>query len=237
MALLSKINTTTIPKHIGIIMDGNSRWAKARGKAQTAGHIEGLNAAKRVVKAAADLGIKYITLYTFSTENWRRTEEEVKFLMRLIAKHLRKEWSFYFDNKIRVRHNGDLERLPDYVRKEILDVTEKTAHFQDTTVMLAINYGGRDEIVRAVKKMVARGYVNGSINEETIKDYLDIPDVPDPDLIIRTGGYQRLSNFLIWQCAYAELFFSETYWPDYNQEDLYGAILDYQTRKRNFGGR
>ncbi len=237
MSVISEINKSILPEHIGIIMDGNGRWARAKGKPRTAGHTEGLTAAKRIVKAASDLGIRYITLYTFSTENWKRAEAEIKFLLRLIARHLRKEWDFYYENHIRVKHSGDLNGLPDRVRKEIIDVTARTAGFDGTTVNLAINYGGRDEIIRAVKKILLDKVESGAVDEKLFRSYFDIADIPDPDLIIRTGGQIRLSNFLIWESAYSELYFCSKYWPDYEAEDLYAAIIDFQQRKRNFGGR
>ena len=237
MSVISDIDKSKLPVHVGIIMDGNGRWAKERGKPRTAGHTEGLKAAKRIVKAASDLGIRYITLYTFSTENWRRTEKEIKFLLRLIAKHLRKEWDFYYQNHVRVKHSGDLNGLPAFVRKEISDVTSKTAGFNGTTVNLAINYGGRDEIMRSVRKILSENTESTAVDEKLIRSYFDNADMPDPDLIIRTGGQIRLSNFLTWESAYSELYFCSKYWPDYEAEDFYAAVFDFQHRKRNFGGR
>lgn len=236
MSIIAKIEQAAIPSHIALIMDGNGRWASEQGKPRTAGHSEGLTTARNIVKSASDLGVKNITLYTFSTENWKRTQDEVKFLMRLIAKHLRKEWNFYLQNGIRVRHTGDMSGLPDYVQKEILFISEKTKDFKHATVNLAINYGGRNETVRAVKKLLKEIQSPDEITEESLQNCLDNPDIPDPELIIRTGGQTRLSNFLIWQSAYSELYFSDKYWPDFSEEDLYNAIYDYQQRKRNFGG-
>lgn len=236
MSVLSSIHNDTLPRHIGIIMDGNGRWAVQRGKARTFGHYEGLTATKRAVKAASDLGIRYVTVYAFSTENWRRTEEEVKYLMKLIAVHLRKEWNFYYQNHVRVIPAGDIEALPAYVRKEIRFIEKKTAAFDGTTVIIAINYGGRNEIIRAFHRLSENSETGSEISEETLDQYLDNPDIPDPDLIIRTGGQQRLSNFLLWQCAYSELYFCDVLWPDFAAEDLYKAIYDFQKRKRNFGG-
>ena len=234
--------STTLPIHIGIIMDGNGRWAKAQGLPRTAGHKEGLTAAKRTVKAAAAVGIKYLTLYTFSTENWRRAEEEVSFLMRLIQQHLRKEYDFYRENKIRVVHSGELTDLPRFVRKEIHSVTQDTKDFQGMVLNLAINYGGRDEICRAANRFINSAWKKNrhgkkpEITEESLRDNLDIPEIPEADLIIRTAGEQRISNFLLWQSAYAELFFSPTLWPDYGEKDLQEAIKSYQERERRFGG-
>jgi undecaprenyl diphosphate synthase len=232
------IDTENLPSHIGIIMDGNGRWAKKRGKLRSAGHKEGLNAAKRIVKAAADLGIKYVTLYTFSTENWKRAEEEVSFLMRLISQHLKNENDFYLQNSIRVVHSGDIAGLPDYVQDDLRSVMDSTKTFNRTTVNLSINYGGRDEIVRSVNRWIVAGAGRKAdkITAENIAAFLDCPDIPDPDLIIRTAGEIRLSNFLIWECAYSEFYFSSKLWPDIESADLYEAIRDYQHRIRNFGG-
>ncbi len=234
------IDKENIPVHIGIIMDGNGRWAKQQGKKRTVGHSEGLVSAKRIVKAASDLGVKYITLYTFSTENWKRAEEEVSFLMRLISKHLKKEMEFYIQNGIRVVHTGDLAGLPDYLQNEIMSVVNETAAFEHTTVNLAINYGGRDEIIRAVRKWCdshpEKCADEGTmLSEETLVEYMDQPSIPDPDLIIRSAGEKRLSNFLVWQCAYSELYFSEKLWPDWEADDLYEAIKSYQHRHRKYG--
>jgi undecaprenyl diphosphate synthase len=236
VSVRSSIKTDALPVHIGIIMDGNGRWAVKQGKARTAGHYEGLTATKRAVLATSELGIKYLTVYAFSTENWRRTADEVKYLMRLVAVHLRKEWDFYYQNHVRVTSSGYIEGLPAYVQKELRFIEEKTAHFDGTTVNIAINYGGRDEIIRAVNKLNANRQNGNAIDEQALSGYIDRPDLPDPDLIIRTGGQKRLSNFLLWQCAYSELYFCDTLWPDFDAEDLYKAVYDFQQRKRNFGG-
>lgn len=222
------------PVHVGIIMDGNRRWAEQNGKTSNQGHSEGLEAAKRVVKAASNTGIKYLSFYAFSTENWRRTEREVAYLMFLIKNHLKKEYDFYRENSIRVVHSGDLQRLPKDVQAEIASVTADTAHFPGLTLNLAINYGGRDEIARAVNRALAAGV--GKITEADIRRHLDQPDIPDPDLVIRTGGESRISNFLLWELAYAELFFSTKLWPDWDEQELKAAIEQYQKRERRFGG-
>jgi len=224
-----------IPAHVGIIMDGNGRWAKNRGLVRTQGHLEGLKTAKRIVKAASDLGIKYLTLYAFSTENWKRTTEEVGFIMGLIKQYLRAEFDFSKQNKIRVRHAGDFERLPPDIQKELSDSIADTASFDGMQVILAINYGGRDEIVRAFRKFAANGNA-ANISEDVIQNFLDNPDVPDPDLIIRSAGEYRTSNFLLWEGAYSELYISQKLWPDWDKEDLEAAIADYQNRERRFGG-
>ena len=224
-----------IPAHVGIIMDGNGRWAKTRGLVRTQGHLEGLKTAKRIVKAASDLGIKYLTLYAFSTENWKRAAEEVGFIMGLIKQYLRAEFDFSKQNKIRVRHAGDFDGLPPDIQKELSDSIADTAGFDGMQVILAINYGGRDEIVRAFRKFAAESE-NADISEAVIQNYLDNPDVPDPDLIIRSAGEYRTSNFLLWEGAYSELYISQKLWPDWDKEDLETAIADYQNRDRRFGG-
>jgi len=220
--------------HIGIIMDGNGRWAKERGKPRTFGHSEGVRTAKRIAKAASDMGVKYLSLYTFSTENWKRSETEVKFLMQLLKKHLREQFSFYRENNIRVVHSGSLDRLPEIVQKEIVDVEALTKDFTGMTANLVINYGGRDEIVRAVKKLRDQG--ESEITEEKLSAAMDHPEIPDPDLIIRTGGELRISNFLLWESAYSELYFSKKYWPDWQEEDLKEAIEAFASRNRRYGG-
>ena len=219
-------------RHVGIIMDGNGRWATRQGQLRTHGHLEGIKAAKRVVKAASDLGIAYLTLYTFSTENWRRTTEEVGFVMGLVKKYLRGELDFYRENRIRVRHAGDREKLPPDILDELDGVCNDTKDFAGLQVIIALNYGGRDEIVRAVKKLRLAGE---EITEEKIGQYLDNPDVPDPDLIIRTAGEFRTSNFLLWESAYAEYYISGKLWPDWSGDDLALAVQDYQNRQRRFG--
>jgi len=227
------VDPDRLPAHIGVIMDGNGRWAKMRGLSRTQGHRQGLEVAKEIVRTAAVLGIKYITLYTFSTENWKRAADEVGFLMNLIKTHLRAELAFYAENGIRVLHTGDLEKLPGDIASEIRWIVGQTAHFDKTSVVLAINYGGQDEIVRAIRK-IPRDKI-ASIDEKSFTPYLDIPELPPMDLMIRTAGEQRISNFLLWQSAYAELYFSDLLWPDWNGERLMEAIADYQARDRRFG--
>lgn len=224
-----------VPEHVAIIMDGNGRWAKKRGLPRTAGHKEGLTSAKKIVAAAAKLGIKYVTLYTFSTENWKRAQEEVGYLMGLIKGHLRAEFEFYKKNGIRVEHIGNIDGLPEDVKSEIINAKKDTEHFTGTTCVLAINYGSRDEIVRGVKKIIASGTGADSVTEDLISQSLDIPSLPPVDLMIRTGGEERLSNFLLWQCAYAEFIFTDTLWPDYNEEEFFDDVAKYQQRNRRFG--
>ena len=228
--------TSTLPIHIGIIMDGNGRWAKLRNLPRTKGHREGLDVAKQIVKAASDLGIKFVTLYTFSTENWKRTQEEVGYLMTLIKKHLSSEFNFYKENKIRIEHIGDITPLPMDVQTEIKNAKNDTKDFTGTTVLLAINYGGKDEIIRGIKKLSAQKKDFSSITEQDLSLALDTKNIPDVDLLIRTGGELRLSNFLLWQAAYAELIFTDTLWPDYTKEEFIKNIQTFQHRTRRFGG-
>lgn len=223
------------PLHIGIIMDGNGRWAQKRGLARTAGHKEGLETAKKIVKACANAGIKYVTLYTFSTENWKRAQEEVGYLMGLIKGHLRSEFEFYKANGIRIEHLGDLKGLPEDVQTEIINAKEETKNFTGLTVVLAINYGGRDEIIRSVKKIIENQIDSNSLTEKSISDNFDIPELPDVDFLIRTGGEKRLSNFLLWHSAYAELCFTDTLWPDYTEDELIENLNEFYKRTRRFG--
>jgi len=219
-------------------MDGNGRWARQRGLLRTQGHLEGLKAAKRVVKAASDQGVSYLTLYTFSTENWKRAAEEVGFIMGLVKQYLRGELEFYRENRIRIRHTGNREGLPQDILRELDEACKDTRDFGGLQVILALNYGGRDEIVRAVKKLIAEADGNGNeaVTAEKIGLFLDNPDVPDPALIIRTAGEFRVSNFLLWEGAYAEYYVSGKLWPDWTGDDLAGAIRAYQGRERRFGG-
>ena len=221
--MINNLDTKALPVHVGIIMDGNGRWAQKRSLPRTAGHKYYLYSAKTIVKKAAELGIKYVTLYTFSTENWKRTQEEVGFLMNLIKLHLRAEYEFYKKNGIRIKHIGNIQALPEDVRKEMISAEKETENFNTTTVVLAINYGGRDEIARAVKKMIAGQLVSDTV-EQQIPLCFDFPELPDADLIIRTGGEKRLSNFLMWHSAYSELEFSDTLWPDYTPEEFTEAL-------------
>lgn len=254
------IDREKLPTHIGIIMDGNGRWAVQRSLPRTKGHTEGLKRAKEIVRSAAEIGVPYVTIYVFSTENWKRTAEETGYLMNLIHVHLKAEFEFYKKNKIRLLHIGDRNGLPEQVLRDIDDAIDETAHYDGTTLVMAINYGGRDEIVRGVQKLLASEKIDTtssetktgeknvsagkarsaataafSINEKTIKSALDIPDLPDVDLLIRTGGELRLSNFLLWHAPYAELVFTKTLWPDYNEEEFYSDIEEFQRRQRRFG--
>jgi len=228
------ISKECLPLHVAIIMDGNGRWATHRNKARTEGHRAGLETAKKIVEYASMTGIKYLSLYTFSTENWKRAQSEVSFLMNLIKNHLRKELDFYRAHQIRVVHTGNRDTLPADILEEIDSVVSDTASFKGMTVNLAINHGGRDEIIRAANKAIAGGA--RKLTEEDIRNNLDSPLIPDPDLVIRTGGELRLSNFLLWQTAYAELFFSEKLWPDFQTDDFMLALENFSRRERRFGG-
>ena len=220
-------------QHIAVIMDGNGRWAQQRGLARTKGHREGLEAAKRIVKTVADLHIPYITLYVFSTENWKRTEEEVGFLMGLIQQHLRAELAFYAANNIKGKHSGNAAALPRAIQMDIADIMKKTEHYTGTTMQLAINYGGKDEIIRAIKKLSGRQLE--TLTEDAFEQLLDTAGVPPVDLVIRTGGEKRLSNFLLWQTAYAEFYSTDILWPDFTPAHLMEALDAYGKRIRRFG--
>ncbi len=224
-------------KHIGIIMDGNGRWAAKRKLPRSAGHRQGITTAKKIIKEAIRLNIPWLTLYVFSTENWKRTQEEVGFLMKLIITHMINEASFYKENRIRVRHTGNLKGLPDNVQFEINKSIRNTIDNDAITVNLAINYGGRDEIIRSInnwKKDTDNS--NQNLTEDILKLYLDNADMPDPDLIIRSAGDQRSSNFLLWESAYSEYFFSDKLWPDFTEQDLRNTIANFENRSRKFGG-
>ncbi len=216
-------------------MDGNGRWAQSRGLMRTQGHLEGLKAAKQIVKAASALGVDFLTLYVFSTENWKRAETEVGFIMGLVRQYLKAEFDFCRENRIRVRHAGDPSRLPPDVARDIADVVQETADFSGMQVILALNYGGRDEIVRAVNKALPT-ITGAGVTASLIQDNLDNPDIPDPDLIIRTAGEFRTSNFLLWEAAYSEYYISQKLWPDFTSDDLAAALADFRTRDRRYGG-
>jgi undecaprenyl diphosphate synthase len=236
LASAAALERLPLPRHIGIIMDGNGRWAQRKNQFRTQGHLEGLKTAKKIVKAASDLHIQFLTLYVFSTENWKRTAEEVGFIIGLVKQHLKAELDFYRENQIRIRHAGDPTGLPKDIVRELEEACEDTRSFEGLQVILALNYGGRDAIVRAVRRWLDSTRMPVSITEEGIRGFLDNPDIPDPDLIIRTAGEYRTSNFLLWEGAYAEYYFSEALWPDWTEEDFRAAIAAYQQRERRFGG-
>jgi undecaprenyl diphosphate synthase len=227
-----------IPKHIAIIMDGNGRWAKKKGLPRVAGHQRGIETVREIVEACVNLGVQYLTLYTFSTENWKRPRTEVSTLMRLIVKSLRDETDELHANNIRLTTIGNLSSLPEAVQAELQDAFEKTKDNNRMVLNLALSYSGRWEITEAIKQ-IAEEAKNGldldSITEETIGSYLTTKNMPDPDLMIRSGGEFRVSNFLLWQIAYSEIYVTETLWPKFNSSTLLEAIRDYQKRERRYG--
>lgn len=228
-----------IPKHVAIIMDGNRRWAKKRGLPTSMGHSEGASTLEKMADACSEFGIEYLTVYAFSKENWKRATAEVDYLMKLLAKHI-KDFDKRIKNKnVRLRLVGDIEGLNSELQDGIRSIEERTKNNTGLTVNIAINYGGRAEIAYVTKK-IAEEISNGDlqledIDEDTICKYLQTKDSPDPDLIIRTGGECRLSGFLLWQAAYSELYFTDVLWPDFNKDELEKAIMEYNSRKRNFG--
>ena len=229
-----------LPKHVGVIMDGNGRWAKKRDLPRYKGHIEGAKTFRKIGEFAADLGIKYITFYAFSTENWKRSEEEVGTLMSILRKYLKDCVKKSMKNNVRCRVIGRREELSDDIVESINNLEEKTKNNTGLNFTIAINYGGRDEIVRAVQK-IAQDVKEGKIAPEAIDEAminanLDTKDIPDPDLLIRTSGEQRLSNYLPWQLAYTEFYFTDVFWPDFNREELIKACEKYNKRDRRYGG-
>ena len=232
-----QIDMTRLPRHIAIIMDGNGRWAKAQGKERTYGHQEGVERVKDIMTAAVKLGVEYLTLYTFSTENWNRPADEVAALMALLLKNLEEE--LFVKKNARFRVIGDKSRLPQAVQDVCNYMEERTKMNTKTCMVLALSYSSKWEITNAVQK-IAQKVKEGTlavdaINEETISQHLATNFMPDPELMIRTGGEERLSNYLLWQCAYSEFYFTNVYWPDFKEEEFYKAIVDYQSRQRRFG--
>ena len=234
------IENLVIPQHVALILDGNGRWAKKRGLPRTAGHKQGCVTVEQTVEDAARLGIRYLTVYGFSTENWKRSAEEVGALMQLFRFYLKRLLKIAKKNNVRVKMIGDRTRFDSDIIEGINRLEDETAANTGMTFVIAVNYGGRDEIRRAVQKMVQDaedGNLKASeVTEDKIADYLDTKDIPDPDLMIRTSGEQRLSNYLLWQLAYAEFYFTDTLWPDFNKKELEKAVEFYQTRDRRFGG-
>ncbi len=239
MATLDQIDKSRIPQHIAIIMDGNGRWAKERGLERTEGHFEGVEALHRVMLGIKKVGVKYVTVYSFSTENWNRPQEEVDTLMHLIALGLKRETPFMLENGVRLRMIGDISRMPAEPLRITNECVEATKDGKVCTLLVAFNYGSRDEIVRAARRLaeeVKQGDMTpDDINEESFGQRLYTADVPDPDLLIRTGGEQRISNYLLWQIAYSELYFTPVFWPDFGEEQIFDAIVDFQSRERRFG--
>ena len=233
------LSASHIPSHVAIIMDGNGRWAKQRGLPRTEGHIRGQDALRTTLRAAARRGIKYLTVYTFSTENWSRPQEEVDALMSILVSAIHAETPQLIAEGVRMRAIGDLSRLPQQAQDSLAESIELTKDGQQITLILALSYSSRDEIRRASQRLAAEAAAGRlrpeEITEEIISSYLDTAEYPDPDLVIRTGGEERISNYLLWQSAYSELYFSETYWPDFGQEALDEALAAYASRERRFG--
>jgi len=229
------IDTNNLPKHIAITMDGNGRWAKSKGKLRVFGHKNGVTAVKDTVTAAAEIGIKFLTLYAFSTENWKRPKREVNALMTLLVSAINKETKTLIDNNIKLCTIGDTNSLPSKAKKELLEAIQKTKNNTRMTLILALSYSGKWDILNATKKMLLENISPDDITEEVFQQYLATKNVPDPELLIRTSGEYRISNFLLWQLAYSELYFTERLWPDFRRIDLEKAILNYQSRERRFG--
>ncbi|MCF8284569.1 MAG: isoprenyl transferase [Sphingobacteriales bacterium] len=239
MSQVPNINKENLPLHIAIIMDGNGRWAKEKGKLRIFGHQNGVKAVRDTVESAAEIGIKHLTLYAFSTENWNRPKFEVNALMELLVSTINKETKTLMENNIRLNAIGDLEQLPSSCLRELKEAIDKTKDNTRMTLHLALSYSSKWEITQAVKKIaeeVKEGKLDlATINDSTLDQYLTTAGIPDPELLIRTSGEHRISNFLLWQIAYSEFYFTDKLWPDFRKEDLYDAIIDYQSRERRFG--
>lgn len=240
LEIKNRIDFSNIPKHVAIIMDGNGRWAKKRFLPRTAGHQEGMKRVIEIVEVAKQLGIKCLSLYAFSTENWKRPKEEIDGLMKILVYYIRNELNKIHKNNIKIQIMGDINRLPKIPREEAIKAIEKTKNNSNMILNIGLNYGGRDEIIRGIKNIL-EDIKMGRINEEdidtkTFSNYLYTQNIPDPDLLIRPSGELRLSNFMLYQIAYTEFWFSDIYWPDFKEEHFYKAIIDYQKRNRRFGG-
>lgn len=239
MSLKEKVDLSLLPRHIAIIMDGNGRWAKMRGKHRTFGHKGGVKSVRETTEAAAELGIDYLTLFAFSTENWFRPKYEIDALMHLLLQTINKETATLNKNNIRLNAIGDLNSLPKKIHNSLLKAIEDTSKNNRLTLTLALSYSSRSEIMNAVKTIIEdidKGKISSEdLNQDYFTKYLTTADIPDPELLIRTSGEKRISNFLLWQIAYSELFFTEKLWPDFTKEDLYEAIIDFQARERRFG--
>lgn len=239
MSLIEKIDKNRLPRHVAIIMDGNGRWAKAKGKDRSFGHQEGVVSVRKIMDAVTQLGLKYLTLYTFSTENWNRPEEEVQALMSLLVSAIHRETPDMMKKNVRLTAIGDLSRLREDAYNTLQECIYTTSANTGTTLVLALSYSSRWEITRAARQLaqeVLEQKINpNDITEAMVSDHLTTKNIPDPDLLIRTGGEKRISNFLLWQLSYAEFFFTDVFWPDFREEELYEAILYYQQRERRFG--
>jgi undecaprenyl diphosphate synthase len=228
-------NLTNVPRHVAIIMDGNGRWAKKRGLPRIAGHRAGTENIRRVLRACIKYGIEILTIYAFSTENWKRPKEEIRGLMRILEEAIERELPELHKNGVKLMHIGRLDGLSESIKRKIREAIELTKNNERIVLNIAFNYGGRAEIVDTVRRIIKEGVASEGIDEALFSRYLYTADLPDPDLIIRTGGELRFSNFLIWQGAYAEYYSTPTYWPDFDEEELYKALLDYSKRERRFG--
>ena len=239
MSLIEKIDKNRLPRHVAIIMDGNGRWAKAKGKDRSFGHQEGVVSVRKIMDAVTQLGLKYLTLYTFSTENWNRPEEEVQALMSLLVSAIHRETPDMMKKNVRLTAIGDLSRLREDAYNTLQECIDTTSANTGTTLVLALSYSSRWEITRAARQLaqeVLEQKINpNDLTEAMVSDHLTTKNIPDPDLLIRTGGEKRISNFLLWQLSYAEFFFTDVFWPDFREEELYEAILYYQQRERRFG--
>ena len=239
MELFEQIDKTRVPQHIAIIMDGNGRWAKQQGEARLYGHTIGVESVRAALKAATKTGVNYLTLYTFSTENWNRPKDEVDGLMNLLVQTLSNELDELNQNNVRLTTIGDIEGLPAYCVEELENIRLITSKNTGIQLILALNYSARWELTNATKQIVEKIVSNNlsisAINDQLISDHLTTVGIPDPELLVRTSGEQRISNFLLWQIAYTEFYYTEVLWPDFREDDLYLAILDYQSRERRFG--
>lgn len=239
LSYIDKIDMSRLPRHIAIIMDGNGRWAKARNMERSYGHRYGVDAVRTVTEAASELGLKYLTLYTFSTENWNRPDDEITALMSLMVMAIERETPDLIKNNVRLQAIGDLTRIPAEVKERLDKCIEETSKGTGVTLILALSYSSRWEITEAarnISRATAEGKMSADdITEDTVSSFLTTRGIPDPDLLIRTGGEIRISNFLLWQLAYAELYFTDEFWPDFGKESLYKAICNYQSRERRFG--
>ena len=239
MSLKNNIDINRLPNHIAIIMDGNGRWAKNKGLDRILGHQEGVTSVKKAIETASNIGVKFLTLYTFSTENWNRPQEEVDALMELMVIAIKRELPEMMEEQVKLHVIGNISILPPHTKKTLVSCIEETSQNTGLNLVLAISYSSRWEITTAMRNIASEvefGQLNvDDINEDTISKHLTTHNIPDPDLLIRTGGEFRISNFLMWQLSYSELYFSNKFWPDFREEDLYEAIVDYQTRERRFG--
>jgi undecaprenyl diphosphate synthase len=233
--LITQIDEKRLPGHVAIIMDGNGRWAKQKSLKRTAGHSAGAERARAITEIAARLGIKYLTLFTFSSENWKRPISEIKFLMNMLYENLLSQQELLEKNNIKLKIFGTIDNLPAKLQKQLCETAAKSQKHQGLQVNLALNYGAREEIIHAVKQIIIQGIPASRVNEKTFGNYLYTADCPDPDLLIRTSGERRLSNFLLYQIAYSELYFTPVLWPDFKAVDFFRAIIDFQGRSRRFG--